>query len=116
LTRSELRLPSLAKYGSALSTAERQAIARSVVALAAADGEIDPEEVRTLQKIFKDTLQALGELLEVLQSRGFVRPEVTLTQVSTLLYGLFTVVRPDPDRSDEEARSLVAIILRGIRV
>jgi uncharacterized tellurite resistance protein B-like protein len=53
LTRSQSRLPSLGKYGSALSNAERQAIARSVVALAAADGEIDPEEVRTLQKIFK---------------------------------------------------------------
>jgi uncharacterized tellurite resistance protein B-like protein len=53
LTRSQLRLPSLGEYGAALSNAERQAIARSVVALAAADGQIDPEEVKTLQKIFK---------------------------------------------------------------
>jgi uncharacterized tellurite resistance protein B-like protein len=53
LTRSQLRLPSLGEYGAALSNSERQAIARSVVALAAADGQIDPEEVKTLQKIFK---------------------------------------------------------------
>ena len=72
----------------------------------------DSPEHRALE----DSLRALGELVEVLQSRGIVRPEVTVTQVSTLLQGLFTVVRPDPDRSDEEARPLVAIILRGIRV
>jgi uncharacterized tellurite resistance protein B-like protein len=53
LTRSELRLPNLGKDGSNLSDTERQAIATSVVALAAADGEIDPGEVKTLQKIFK---------------------------------------------------------------
>jgi uncharacterized tellurite resistance protein B-like protein len=53
LTRSKLRLPSLGKGGANLSEAERQAMVRSVVALAAADGEIDPEEVKTLQKIFK---------------------------------------------------------------
>ena len=72
----------------------------------------DSPEHRALE----DTLRALGELLEVLQSRGVVRPEVTVTQVSTLLYGLFTALRHDPDRSEEEARPLVAIILRGIRV
>lgn len=53
LTRSKLRLPSLGKGGANLGEAERQAIARSVVALAAADGEIDPGEVKTLQRIFK---------------------------------------------------------------
>jgi len=53
LTRSKLRLPSLGKDGANLSEAERRAIARSVVALAAADGEIDPEEVKTLQRIYK---------------------------------------------------------------
>jgi AcrR family transcriptional regulator len=71
----------------------------------------DSPEHRALE----DSLRALGELLEVLKSRGFVRPEVTVTQVSTLLAGLFTILRPDPDRSDEEAGPLVAIILRGIR-
>lgn len=53
LTRSQVRLPSLGKGGASLSDAERRAIARSVVALAAADGEIDPGEVKTLQRIFK---------------------------------------------------------------
>jgi uncharacterized tellurite resistance protein B-like protein len=53
LTRSKLRLPGLGKGGANLSEAERQAIARSVVALAAADGEIDPGEVKTLQRIYK---------------------------------------------------------------
>jgi uncharacterized tellurite resistance protein B-like protein len=53
LTRSQVRLPSLGKGGASLSDAERRAIARSVVALAAADGEIDPEEVKTLQRIYK---------------------------------------------------------------
>jgi uncharacterized tellurite resistance protein B-like protein len=53
LTRSRLRLPNMGKEAAGLSDVERQAIARSVVALAAADGEIDPEEVKTLQRIFK---------------------------------------------------------------
>lgn len=53
LTRSKLRLPGLGKGGANLSDMERQAMARSVVALAAADGEIDPEEVKTLQRIYK---------------------------------------------------------------
>lgn len=53
LTRSKLRLPSLGKGGANLSDAERQAIARSVVTLAAADGDIDPGEVKTLQRIYK---------------------------------------------------------------
>lgn len=53
LTRSKLRLPGPGKGGADLSEAERQAIARSVVALAAADGEIDPGEVKTLQRVFK---------------------------------------------------------------
>jgi hypothetical protein len=53
LIRSKLRLPSLGKGGANLSDAERQAIARSVVTLAAADGDIDPGEVKTLQRIYK---------------------------------------------------------------
>jgi uncharacterized tellurite resistance protein B-like protein len=53
LTHSKLRLPNLGKGGAKLSDAERQAIASSVVTLAAADGEIDPAEVKTLQRIFK---------------------------------------------------------------
>jgi uncharacterized tellurite resistance protein B-like protein len=53
LTRSQLRLPNLGKGGANLNDVERQAIASSVVALAAADGEIDPEEVKILQRIFK---------------------------------------------------------------
>jgi AcrR family transcriptional regulator len=64
----------------------------------------------------EESLRALGELLEVLKTRGIVRPEVTVTQVVTLFRGLFTVPRPDPDRAIEERRSVAAIILRGIRV
>jgi tellurite resistance protein len=53
LTRSQVRFASLRKDLAVLSSGERQAIAQSIVALAAGDGEIDPEEVKTLQKIFK---------------------------------------------------------------
>jgi AcrR family transcriptional regulator len=68
------------------------------------------------RRAHEDSLRALGELLEDLKRRGIVRPEVTVTQVVTLFRGLFTVPRPDPDRSTEERRLLAAIILRGIRV
>lgn len=53
LTRSQPRLASLRKDIAGLSPADRTAIAQSIVALAAADGQIDPEEVKTLQRIFK---------------------------------------------------------------
>jgi AcrR family transcriptional regulator len=75
-------------------------------------GAPDSPERRALE----ESLRALGELLEVLKKRGIVRPEVTVTQVATMFYGLFTVLRAAPDRSVEETKPLAAIILRGIRV
>ena len=75
-------------------------------------GAPDSPEHRALE----ESLRALGELLEVLKKRGIVRPEVTVTQLVTLFYGLSTVLRPDPGRSVEERRPMAAIILRGIRV
>jgi AcrR family transcriptional regulator len=90
---------------------DRRLAASTAARLMDPDAPDSPE-----RRALEDSLRALGELLDVLRSRGFVRPEVTVTQVSTLLYGLFTVLRPGPDRSDDEARLLVAIILRGIRV
>jgi uncharacterized tellurite resistance protein B-like protein len=53
LTRSGPRFSGLRKDLAALSAREREAISQSIVAVAVADGEIDPEEVRSLQKIFK---------------------------------------------------------------
>lgn len=53
LTLSQVRLASLRKDLAVLGSGERQAIAQSIVAFAAGDGEIDPEEVKTLQKVFK---------------------------------------------------------------
>lgn len=52
LTRADLPLGGSQKDISRLSRVEREALARIVVALAVADGDIDPEEVRTLQRIF----------------------------------------------------------------
>jgi tellurite resistance protein len=52
LTRSDLRLGGSQKDIASLSDVEREAIATIVVALAVVDGDIDPEEVKTLQRIF----------------------------------------------------------------
>lgn len=52
LTLSTPKLSGLRKKLEGLSASQRQAIAGSLVTLAAADGEISPEEVKTLSKIF----------------------------------------------------------------
>lgn len=99
LTRSKLQLPSLGKGGANLSQAERQGIARSVVALAAADGEIDPGEVKTLQKIFKllglDPESVYSELHAASASDGPVVVREGLPGESG---------EPIPERGSNEAR------------
>ena len=52
LVHSPPKPSSLRKRLEALGPDERRAVAHAVVTLAAADGEIDPAEVKTLQKIF----------------------------------------------------------------
>jgi uncharacterized tellurite resistance protein B-like protein len=52
LALAPLKLSGQRKQLAALTEAERRAIAQSVVTLAAADGEIDPAEVKMLQRIF----------------------------------------------------------------
>jgi AcrR family transcriptional regulator len=77
---------------------------------------LDPDGPDSLdRRALRDAQKAFGELLDVLKERGIVRRDVTTTQVATLFYGLFTVLKPDPERSTEEVRPLGAIILRGIK-
>jgi uncharacterized tellurite resistance protein B-like protein len=53
LTRSKPRLAGLAKRLKPLAAAQREAIGQSLVVLAAADGEVAPEEVKVLGKVFE---------------------------------------------------------------
>jgi uncharacterized tellurite resistance protein B-like protein len=52
LTRTQPKLSGLAKKLAALEPGQREGIARSLVTLAAADGDIAPAEVKVLQRIF----------------------------------------------------------------
>lgn len=99
LVNSPPKLSSLRKQVSALDDDARRALSRAVVTLAAADGEIAPAEVKTLQKVFS--------LLDL-------DPESVYSELHAVSAGDSPVVvregrpepagRPIPPRPDERER------------
>jgi uncharacterized tellurite resistance protein B-like protein len=121
LTRAKPKFNGMRKKLEQLDGAQRQDLAQSLVALAAADGEIDPEEVKILGKIFDllglDPKSVYSALHGASAEPGSELPDLTGADPQDEGKG----DRPEPRGLDREAidrkveeTALVSTMLAGI--